>query len=47
MLQRFGGIQRNKEKEGIEKGKKYQERSRKIKWLRFTNELVPFLKGLI
>ena len=39
MQQHFGGMQRNKEKEGMGKGKKkYQEHSRKIKQLRFTNE---------
>ena len=45
MQQHFGEtkkqkMQRNKEKEGMENGKKYKKRSRKIKWLKFTNELI-------
>ena len=40
MQQRFGGMQRNKEKKGIGNGKKYKKRSRKIKRLRFTNEFI-------
>ena len=37
MQQRFGGMQRNKEKEGIGNEKKYKKRSRKIQRLSFTN----------
>ena len=40
MQQRFGGMQRNKEKIGIGNGKKYKKRSRKIKRLRFINEFI-------
>ena len=40
MQQRFGGMQRNKEKNGIGNGKKYKKRFRKIKRLRFTNEFI-------
>ena len=38
MQQRFGGMQRNKEKKGIGNGKKYKKHSRKITLLRFTIE---------
>ena len=40
MQQRFGGMQRNKEKKGIGNEKTYKKCSRKIKWLRFTNEFI-------
>ena len=46
MRQCLGGMQSNKEKEGMGNGKKYKKRYRKIKWLRFTNELInAFLKS--
>ena len=43
MQQRFGGMQRNKEKKGMGNKKKKKERkkhSRKIKWLRFTIKFI-------
>ena len=40
MQQHFGGMQRNKEKQGIGNRKKYKKCSRKIKQLRFTNEFI-------
>ena len=40
MQQGFGGMQRNKEKEGLGNKKIYKKRSRKIKLLRFTNEFI-------
>ena len=39
MQQRFGGMQRNKEKKGIGSEKK-NKHSRKIKRFRFTNEFI-------
>ena len=45
MEQRNKGMQRNKEKEGMGKRKKYKKCSRKIKQLRFTNDFINiFLK---
>ena len=38
MQQRFGGMQRNKEKKEIGNRKKYKKHSRKINLLRFTIE---------
>ena len=40
MQQRFGKMQRNKEKEGMGNVKKYKERSRQIKRSRFTNKFI-------
>ena len=41
MIQKcFGGMQRNKEKEGMEKRKKCQKSFTRIKWLRFTNGFI-------